>query len=219
MRVVTLGSSGAVGGNVLATLQAMPEVSMITALVRKPLQHTTSGKLKQLVVDVLSPASYAHHLKNHDAAICTLGVGQPTKTPRDEFKRIDFDAVFAFATACKTAGIKHFELLGSVAANPKSGNFYLKSKGELCEAIVALNFPRLSIFQPAMLLTKSNRYDAVQGVMLAAWPAISYLLICGLDKYRGITVETLGQAMARNVNAPGQSTEILHWRDIQSLVV
>jgi uncharacterized protein YbjT (DUF2867 family) len=219
MRVITLGSSGAVGGNVLGTLQVMPEVSAITALVRKPLQDLAPEKLKQHIVDVLSPASYAQHLKNHDAAICTLGVGQPSRTPRDEFRKIDFDAVLAFATACKQSGIKHFELLGSVAANPKSGNFYLKSKGELREAIAALNFPRFSIFQPSMLLTKSNRYDAVQGIMLATWPAISHLLIGPLDKYRGITVENLGRAMAHNLTHTSKGSEILHWREIQPLVV
>jgi uncharacterized protein YbjT (DUF2867 family) len=219
MRVVTLGSSGAVGSNVLATLQSTPEVSTITALVRKPLPDATSDKLSQRIVDVLSSASYVQHLKNHDAAICTLGVGQPTKTPRDEFRKIDFDAVLAFATACKNANIQHFELLGSVAANPNSSNFYLKSKGELREAIAALNFPRFSIFQPSMLLTKTNRYDAMQGLMLATWPAISHILVGGLDKYRGISVENLGRAMAHNLARPGQGTEILHWRDIERLVV
>jgi uncharacterized protein YbjT (DUF2867 family) len=218
MRVVTLGSSGAVGSNVLATLQAMPEVSTITALVRKPLQDTASGKLNEWITDVLTPASYAQHLKNHDAAICTLGVGQPTKTPRDEFKKIDFDAVLAFATACKQAGIQHFELLGSVAASPKSGNFYLKSKGELREAIAALGFSRFSIFQPSMLLTRTNRYDAMQGIMLATWPAISKLLVGGLDKYCGITVENLGRAMAHNLIRKSQGAEILHWRDFQPLL-
>jgi uncharacterized protein YbjT (DUF2867 family) len=218
MRVVTLGSSGAVGSNVLATLQAMPEVATITALVRKPLQDTASGKLNEWITDVLTPASYAPHLNNHDAAICTLGVGQPTKTPRDEFKKIDFDAVLAFATACKQAGIQHFELLGSVAASPKSGNFYLKSKGELREAIAALGFSRFSIFQPSMLLTRTNRYDAMQGIMLATWPAISKLLVGGLDKYRGITVENLGRAMAHNLTRKSQGAEILHWRDFQPLL-
>jgi uncharacterized protein YbjT (DUF2867 family) len=218
MRVVTLGSSGAVGSNVLATLHAMPEVSTVTALVRKPLQDTASGKLNEWITDVLTPASYAQHLKNHDAAICTLGVGQPTKTPRDEFKKIDFDTVLAFATACKQAGIQHFELLGSVAASPKSGNFYLKSKGELREAIAALGFSRFSIFQPSMLLTRTNRYDAMQGIMLATWPAISKLLVGGLDKYRGITVENLGRAMAHNLTRKSEGAEILHWRDFQPLL-
>jgi uncharacterized protein YbjT (DUF2867 family) len=219
MRVVTLGSSGAVGSNVLATLQSMPEVSTITALVRKPLQDAASDKLNEWIINVLSPASYAQHLKNHDAAVCTLGVGQPTKAPRDEFKKVDFDAVLAFATACKKADVQHFELLDSVAANPKSSNFYLKSKGELREAITALNFPRFSIFQPSMLLTKTNRYDAMQGLMLATWPTISHLLIGGLNKYRGIPVENLGRAMAQNLVRPGQGAEILHWRDFQPLVV
>jgi hypothetical protein len=59
----------------------------------------------------------------------------------------------------------------------------------------------------------------MQGIMLSTWPAISYLLIGSTDKYRGVTVENLGHAMAHNLTHKAQGTEILHWRDFQPLLV
>ncbi len=136
---------------------------------------------------------------------------------KEEFVRVDRDAVIAFATASKQAGIAHFELLGSVGANAKSSSFYLRSKGELQDALVALQFKRLSLFQPSMILTPINRYGISQGLLLAVWPRLSPLLGGSWKKYRGIRVETLGAALAANLFSSGSGVEILHWSEIMAL--
>jgi len=101
---------------------------------------------------------------------------------------VDKLAVIDFAKACKAGGVKHFELLSSVGISADSSSFFLRSKGELVEELKALNFERLSIFQPSMILTPTNRYGFMQGLTLAVWPVIDKLLIGGLRKYRGIKV-------------------------------
>jgi uncharacterized protein YbjT (DUF2867 family) len=211
LSVVILGATGAVGANALAALTANPNVKTITVLARRAVDEPQPAKVQWHIVDVVNPHSYKHLLANHHAALCTFGVGEPSKASREEFQRIDYDAVLAFAQSCKTAGVKHFELLGAVAANPKSSNFYLASKGKLRDAITALSFPRVSIFQPSMLITKTNRYGIMQAVLLAVWPLLSFLLIGSLKKYKGVTVERLGKAMADNLFKQGNGTEILHW--------
>jgi uncharacterized protein YbjT (DUF2867 family) len=218
MKVVILGASGAVGSCAVAALQGMEDVSQITALVRRPLAVSSDSKLQQRIVDVSNPASYTQYLQGHNAAICTFGVGQPSKVSREEFKAVDFDAVLAFAKSCKEQGIQHFELLGSVAADPMSRSFYLRSKGTLRQAIAGLRFARFSCFQPSMLLTQGNRYGFSQRLLLAAWPAFSHILVGGLQKYRGIRVEDLGAAMAHNLRTEGQGNELLHWQQFQNLI-
>lgn len=212
-----LGASGAVGGEALSTLKGMPGVMAITLLNRRAWPEATAPHVAVHVVDVLDPTSYRDHLAGHGAAICTFGVGQPTKVSHAELLAIDKDAVIAFGTACKQAGVKHFELLCSVAADPQSRNFYLRTKGELREALVALNFGRLSIFQPSVIITPTNRYGWSQGLTLAVYPALSHLMLGALSKFRGIAVETLGHAMAANLVTRGDGTEILHWREFVAL--
>lgn len=211
LSVVMMGATGAVGGQVVASLLAMPSLTRLTLLGRRPLEQAASAVVEQHVIDIFEATSYQHLLVGHECAVCTLGVSQPSKMSQSEFVQTDRDAVIAFATACKKAGIRHFQLLGSAAADSGSRYFYLRTKGELCDALVALNFPRLSIFQPSMILTPSNRFGLSQALTLALWPLLSPALVGSWRKYRGIRVETLGLAMARNAFTPGQGVEVLHW--------
>jgi uncharacterized protein YbjT (DUF2867 family) len=215
--VIMMGATGAVGGHVVAALQALPQLGKLTILGRRLLPGPFAPAIKQEIVDVLDPWSYRHLVTGHEIAICTLGVGQPSKVSEAEFVKIDRDAVIAFATACKQSGVKHFELLGAVAADSKSRSFYLRTKGELQDALVALNFERLSVFQPSMILTPTNRYGAAQGILLAIWPIVSVLFVGPLRKYRGIPVATLGTAIAANLFTQGPGVEILQWPDFVAL--
>ncbi len=217
LRIVMMGASGAVGRQVVVALSVAPKVEVLTLLNRRPLPDITGATAKQHTVDVLNPETYRTLLSGHQAAVCTLGVGQPSAMGKEEFVRVDRDAVIAFATACKLAGIAHFELLGSVGANAKSSSLYLRTKGELRDALVALKFKRLSIFQPSMILTPTNRYGISQGLMLAVWPRLNPLLGGSWQKYRGIRVETLGAALAANLFTSGSGVELLHWPEIMAL--
>jgi len=216
--IVLLGATGAVGQEVLSSLLAMPQGFQITTLGRRPVAVPSSGQLLQQVVDVHDVHTYQPWLKGQEAAICTLGVGQPSQVSRAEFLRIDKDAALAFAEACKQAGVRHFQLLGSVGADPRSRSFYLRTKGELERALVALRFERLSLFRPSMILTPTNRYGLLQGLTLAVWPRLSGLLSGPLRKYRGVAVGRLGRAMALNLFRPGLGVEVLHWDDFNGLL-
>jgi uncharacterized protein YbjT (DUF2867 family) len=232
--VVMLGASGAVGGQVLATMRAMPTLDRISLLGRRNIAlhalptltesperssafSAPSAAISQHRVDVGDPESYARLLPGHEAAVCTLGVGEPSKMGRADFVRIDRDGVIAFAAACKAAGVCHFELLSAVGADAQSRSFYLRTKGELQEALVAMNFERLSLFQPSMILTPSNRYGVSQALTLAVWPRLTPLLRGGWRKFRGIPVNVLGAAMARNVATTGRGVEALQWDDFLRL--
>lgn len=219
LAVVMMGATGAVGGHTAHTLLASPQVAQLTLLGRRPWQPAQAlpRQAQQHQCDVLNPDSYRAFLPGHQAAICTLGVGEPSKISRAEFLRIDRDAVLDFARACRAAGITHFSLLGSVGADAASASFYLRAKGELENQLRALDFPRLSLFQPSMILTPHNRYGLSQAVMLALWPKLQPLLFGRLRKYRGVMVTTLGAAIANNVLRSGSGCEILQWDQFQAL--
>ena len=212
-----IGASGAVGGNAVRTLATFENLERLTLLVRHPLAAPKRPAITQHTVDVLNPAAYQSFLPGHQVAICTLGIGNASKVSREEFIRVDKDAVLAFAAACQQAGIRHFELLSAVDANAKSSLFYLRTKGELENGLRALGFERLSLFRPSNILTPINRYGWTQAVILATWPSLHPLLRGRWRKYRGIRVETLGAAMARNLTTSGQGVETLHWDQFISL--
>ncbi|MDA3781113.1 MAG: NAD(P)H-binding protein [Bacteroidales bacterium] len=216
--IVMLGASGAVGAETLDTLLQFENIEQLTLLGRKTIPDIDFDYVQQYKISISDPTSYHNYLEGHTTAICTLGVGEPSKMSKEEFVKIDKIAVLDFAKACKEAGVKHFELLASVGINPKSISFYLRIKGELVEELKALNFERLSIFQPSMILTPTNRYGISQAITLKVWPLLKCLLIGSLKKYRGIPVNALGQAMAKNIFNKNKGYEILQWEEFYTII-
>lgn len=218
LSIVMLGVSGAVGTETLSTLLQVKNIRQLTLLGRKAIPNMKADFIEQHNINISDPGSYQKYLTNHTTAICTLGVGEPSKMSKEEFVKIDKTAVLDFATECKKAGVKHFELLASVGISPKSSSFFLRVKGELVEELKALKFERLSIFQPSMILTPTNRYGIAQAITLKIWPLLKPLFLGSLRKYRGIPVNVLGQAMAKNILKEGVPYEILQWDEFYSVI-
>jgi uncharacterized protein YbjT (DUF2867 family) len=215
--VVMLGATGAVGNQTALTLARWPGLARLSLLGRRPVEGLAGDAIEQHSIDIFAPLSYRDLLAGHQAAICALGVGQPSKMSKAEFVRIDRDAVLDFAAACKQAGVRHFELLSSVGAGATSSSFYLRTKGQLEDGLKALDFECLSLFQPSMILTPTNRYGLLQAILLFAFPLLDPVLVGSLRKYRGIRVDRLGAAIAINVLKDAQGVETLQWDDFMRL--
>ncbi len=209
--VIMLGASGAVGSESLNTLLKFDNIKRITILGRTPIPNISSDRIEieQFKVDVFDPDSYTEHIKDHDVAICTFGVGEPSKISKEDFIKTDYKAVLDFASICKKSGVKHFEILSSIGADSKSRSHYLKVKGELIDDLQKLEFDRLSIFEPSMILTPFNRYGFSQALVLFIWPKLKPILAGGARKYRGIPVEVLGESFGKNILNTNTGFEIL----------
>lgn len=220
LNAVVLGATGAVGGCLVQALLQSPHIGKVTTLGRRPLELDgfPSGRLVHRVVDVFEPAAYETHLAGHQAAFCTLGVGQPSKVTPEELYRVDVECAFRFASACRRKGVSHFTLMTAVGASSTSRTRYLRYKAGIEDKVRVLGFRRASFFRPSMLLTPANRYGLVQAVMLRLFPFIDPLLAGPLASLRSITVEALGRAMALNAGQPGSGAEILQWRDFQRIL-
>jgi uncharacterized protein YbjT (DUF2867 family) len=221
--MVLIGATGAVGGNVLATLLGLPSVAAITTLGRRPAAVAATpppGRLAQHTVDMANPESYQRHLAGHTDAICTLGVGEPSKMKREEVWTIEVDYVAGFAEACRRAGVERFSLMTSVGTDIKSKIYFLRMKGEVEARVSAQGFRRVSLFRPSMILTPENRYGLSQALTLAIWPHIHFLLPGPLRQYRGIRVEDLGRAIALDAarDEPSTGIHIYEWGGFHAIL-
>ena len=215
--VVMLGATGAVGGYVIQELKKHSKVNRMTLLGRNISPNIKDGYIQQEMIDIFDTDSYKVFLHGHQIAICTLGVGEASKIRKEDFIRIDKLAVIDFAKECKKAGIRHFELLGAVGSNANSSSLYFRTKGELVSELESLKFERLSIFQPSLIQTPTNRYGFSQAVALFVFPYLKPILLGRLRKYRGVPVEQLGKAFAINIFNNNEGFEILHWDEFNNL--
>lgn len=219
--IVMIGATGMAGSYVLkALLKQQSKISRITLLGRRKIDNPESGaiEVEQFEVDIFNPESYQSYLKGQGVAICTLGVGEPSKVSKEQLVKVDKKAVLDFAAQCKNSGVQHFEVLSSVGANPTSNNFYLKTKGKLQQGLSKLNFDRLSIFQPSLIITPTNRFGIGQWLMLKLFPVFVPLMQGSLKKYRGIPVEKLGEIIALNIFTHKSGEEILQWKEMNHII-
>lgn len=217
-KIVFIGATGAVGSAAFNQLLTYDTVAKILTLGRRvvelkePLEH-----VEQQVIDIHDPSSYSDYIQGYDIAICTLGVGEPSKISKKDFIAIDKTAVLKFAKVCKEKGVQHFHLLSSIGVSSSSWNYYMRTKGELNDELVKLNFDRLSIFKPSMILTPQNRYGLSQGIALKIWPKLDAILHKGYRKYRGIKVDMLGKSIANNVFKAKTGLEYLEYDEFLEL--
>jgi uncharacterized protein YbjT (DUF2867 family) len=68
------------------------------------------------------------------------------------FRAVDHDAVLAFASAAKKAGVQRFLVVTALGSDARSRVFYNRVKGETEEALKAMGFESLVILQPSLLL-------------------------------------------------------------------
>ncbi|MDK2122637.1 Rossmann-fold NAD(P)-binding domain-containing protein [Parachitinimonas caeni] len=215
-RVLMVGASGAVGAATLACLLASPRCSRVVALVRRPLDASVPRlrKLDQRMCDFDS----LHELDPADleceVAICTLGAGQPSKLSQAMLWKTDVYYPAAFARLAKHAGARHISLLSAVNAHAKGRLLYSRIKAEAEAAIQTPGFDRVSLFRPALLLTEAVRYGMPDRINQWLFPKVAGVLP---DRFRPIPVETLGRAMAVNVERAGSGLELLYHADFLAL--
>ncbi len=85
-------------------------------------------------------------------AFCCLGTTIRQAGSQQAFAAVDRDAVLAFATAARAAGVSRFAVVSALGASEKSATFYNRIKGEMEAAVAALGFEVVIIVRPSLLV-------------------------------------------------------------------
>lgn len=189
-----------VGVAVLERLLARPDQTRVLAPVRRPLPFESprllavvgeSGRSSDEAGLLQSLREAAHAV---DGFICCLGTTQSKAGSREAFLAVDRDLVLRMAGIARTLGARHAVLVSSVGASAQSGNFYLRVKGEAERAISELDFDRVDLLRPGLLL--GERAEARPGESLARLlaPVTNALLGGPLRRYRGIPAHDVAAA-------------------------
>lgn len=112
---------------------------------------------------------------------------------------------FAAAQLATKNGVEHYLPVSSSGANEKSNNAYLQMKGELEQRVLPLPFPRISVFQPSLLL--GTRGDLRVGEKLASWVLPLLCPIPGLRRYRPIRGEQVAAKLVQVSQGTGPARE------------
>ncbi|MCD5971409.1 oxidoreductase [Pseudomonas quasicaspiana] len=184
--ILLAGATGLTGEHLLDRLLNEPTISRVLAPTRRPVPEHSHlenpvGDLGELLPGLSGQV---------DIAFCCLGTTIKQAGSQEAFKAVDLDLVVAFAKRARELGARHLLVISAINADPKSSVFYTRIKGEMEQALIAQDWPQLTIARPSLLV--GNRSDQRLAEQLAAPLA---KLIPG--KYGAIEACTLGRALWR----------------------
>lgn len=153
-----------------------------------------------------------------DVFVSCLGTTIKQAGSRESFRRVDFDLVRQMADVARHFGATHALMVSSVGADPNSGNFYLRTKGELELEIESLGFKRCDFLQPGLLLGDRrgpSRFAEALGQRLL--PALNPLLIGSLQSYRSVPALSVARALAALFEDDAQGVHRHTYADMMNL--
>lgn len=195
--VLLAGATGLVGGLILQALLADPTVSEVHALSRRP-PAVVHPKLRVHLVDV----GRLPTLPRADELYLALGTTIKVAGSQAAFRAVDLDANLAVARAGFAAGVRRVGLVSAAMANAQSSTFYNRVKGELEDALKAMDWRALVIAQPSLLL--DSRAGLQQPPRIGeriAIPVAKLLAPLLPGPYRPVRARAVAQALVKTVPA------------------
>ncbi|KAG7172707.1 oxidoreductase HTATIP2-like isoform X2 [Homarus americanus] len=199
MTALVLGGSGEIGKQLVRELVANAAFSRIVLVTRRQLD-IQSEKVEQKIVDFEKLDDYKEAFGGAQVGFCCLGTTRG-KAGAKGFIHVDRDYVSHAARLLKEGGCSHFHLVSSTGANKTSMFLYNKTKGEAEELVKELNFPRLSIYRPSLLLCDREESRPLEKV--------AQIVVRGFDWRNKISIgtDTVASAMISNTLEPQSPTK------------
>lgn len=196
------GATGLVGNHLLQQLLADDQYDKIVVIARKPL-YTKHTSLMWQLVDFNNLESLKTDFLIDDV-FCALGTTIKTAGSQDAFYKVDFTYVVNLGKWSEAHGVKRFLIVSAMGANPKSGIFYNRVKGEMESAVSKLGIAQIQVFRPSLLM--GNRSEKRGGEKFAQimMGGLGFLFAGPLLKYKAIHADVVAKAM---INAAKQDRD------------
>lgn len=210
-----IGSTGLVGSHLLNLLLDSNDYIKVITFVKRDtgIKHQ---KLTQHIIDFDKPETYKELVVGDDF-FCTIGTTIKKAGNKDAFRKVDFEYPKQFAAFALQNKVKQFLIISSLGADSNSGNFYLKTKGEIQDFLKDCNFESVAVLQPSLLL--GNRTEFRLGEKIGAFfmKTLSFLFLGNLKKYKAIEGKTVAKALLTIVKTNNSGFKIYESDVIQEI--
>ncbi len=197
------GGSGLVGGALLRRLLQDDYFDKVISFGRRVLA-VQDPKLVQVKTDFASPSVF-DALAAPSVAFSCLGTTIKKAGAREAFRKVDHDAVLAFAQGAKRKGARAFIHVSSLGADIKSGTFYSAVKGETERDVGRVSFPSVYALRPSIL--DGDRGESRPGEYVGL--LVGRVLAPVLGKYRPTAVGTVVETMIARAKAPAPGVHVI----------
>lgn len=188
-----IGCTGLIGSQLLDLLLESKDYDKVIAFAKKDLEKQ-HPKLKQHIINFDKPESYQELIVGDDF-FCTIGTTIKKAGTKEALKKVDFEYPQEFASFALQNKVKQFLIISSLGANKSSGNFYLKTKGEIEDFLKSSNFESVSILRPSLLLGNRKEFRLGESTAAVFMKIFSFLFFGKLKKYKPIESKVVAKAL------------------------
>lgn len=210
-----IGSTGLIGSQLLHLLLESRDYGKVITFVKRDtgIRHP---KLTQHIIDFDKPETFKDLVVGDDF-FCTIGTTIKKAGSKEDFKKVDFEYPKQFAAYALLNKVEQFLIISSLGANANSGNFYLKTKGEIQDFLKDCNFESIAVLQPSLLLGNRTEFRLGEKVGAFFMKTLSFLFVGNLKKYKPIESKTVAKALFKIAQTNNKGFKIYESDAIQEI--
>lgn len=212
MIAVIIGSTGLVGSEVLSLLLKDASIKKIISYSRRPIgiEHP---KLSEVVAPLEALSSHTKALKG-DLYFCTLGTTIKAAKTKENFKKVDEEAVLEFAKIARANSAKCFTVVSAQGADENSRFFYNQVKGEVEEQLKSFEFRNLIIFRPSLLIGDRKEKRPMESILIKSFKLFKTIMPQRIVRKAGTDIKVLASRMLELAKMDTQGLIIVEAKSI-----
>ena len=198
------GSSGLVGNELLNVITQNNNYNKIKLFVRTS-SNNNDPKIEVIKTNFNNLENYRDSMQGDDCFFC-IGTTRKDTPDKNEYRRVEYNLPVDIAKIARSNSIKSFVYVSSIGANPNSSGSYLKNKGQVEEELNKLNFSKLIIIRPSILLGKRKVFRLGEVIGVFIMKILSIFFLGSLKKYKPIQAQNVAKAMVSIVQNHNRKT-------------
>jgi uncharacterized protein YbjT (DUF2867 family) len=213
MIALLIGGTGLTGSFLIRQLLADSETTKVISISRRSLKISNAKLTEVLISDLAELPSLESQIRG-DLYFSCLGTTMKAAGSKENFKKVDHDAIVAFAQIAKRHDAKSFALVSAMGANARSMLFYNQVKGHTEDDLKTLGLHSLIIFRPALLVGPRHEFRLTESIASKTLVPISRLLSSRIRKSVITPAEILAMRMLTEAKTARPGVHVIPAKDI-----
>ena len=183
------GSSGLIGNELFKTILLNNSYDKIKVFVRS-VPEVNNPKVEIIKTDFSNLEQYKDKIIGDDCFFC-IGTTKKDTPNKDEYRIVEYNIPVDVAKIAKANSIKSFYYVSSIGANPNASSNYLKNKGQVEGELKNLNFSKLAIIRPSLLIGNRKSFRLGEVIFTPVMNTLTLFAFGSLKKYKPIKIKNV----------------------------
>lgn len=210
---VITGSTGLVGSLLIQKLLIDKTITQVISVTRKSLE-LKNPKLKEIIIpDFFHLLDHKDEIRG-DIYFCTLGTTIKAAGNKDNFRKVDYDAIVNFGKIAEIHHAKSLTVVSASMADARSSVFYNQVKGQTEQKLMSMTFNRLILMRPGLLVGERSEKRTGEEFAIKMLNFLSPILPKKIEKTMTTRIEALATRMLKEGKNLSPKIKIINAVDI-----